>query len=170
MSPAPSARDPLRYAAQLLAVIVGDDSGSRMYWDLVDPGYSEAAEIGFNEYDGSGTWLTYLSCQPEDTEANLERIRRIYSEVSRNGVTADELETAKNKAASRIVLRSERPMGRLSSLGGNWVYLNEYRSVKDDLDAVNSVTLEDIRMVTEKFPLRLLTTVGIGPLSAMKFD
>lgn len=170
MSPAPSARDPLRYAAQLLSVIVGDDSGSRMFWDLVDPGDSEAAEIGFNEYDGSGTWLTYLSCQPEDAEANIARIRKIYAEVNNNGVTAEELETAKNKAASRVVLRSERPMGRLSSLGGNWVYLNEYRSVNDDLDAVNSVTLEDIRTVTEKFPLELLTTVGIGPLASLQID
>jgi predicted Zn-dependent peptidase len=167
MSPAPSARDPLRYAAQILALIIGDDSGSRMFWDLVDPGDAEAAELGFNEYEGSGTWLTYLSCQPEDAESNLERIRRLYAEVNHSGVTADELETAKNKAASRIVLRSERPMGRLSSLGGNWVYLNSYRSVKADLDAVNEVTREDICKVTEKYPLDVLTTVGIGPLTTL---
>ena len=61
MSPAPAAADDLRIAAELLSVVVGDDSGSRLYWDLVDPGHAEAADLGYNEYEGSGTWMTYLS-------------------------------------------------------------------------------------------------------------
>lgn len=168
MQPGPTAKDSLRYAAQLLGVIVGDDSGSRLFWELVDPGAAESAELAFHEYDGSGIWMSYLSCQPEDTAANLQRIKQIYEQVNKEGVTADELETAMNKAASRIVLRSERPMGRLSSLGGNWVYLNTYRSVQDDLAAVRSVTLEDIRAVTEQYPLGLMTTVGVGPLAELE--
>lgn len=36
----------LRFAAELLSVIVGDDSGSRLFWELVDPGAAEAAEYG----------------------------------------------------------------------------------------------------------------------------
>ncbi|MGH7128299.1 MAG: M16 family metallopeptidase, partial [Planctomycetaceae bacterium] len=59
MAPAPPADHPLRYAAELLAVIVGDDSGSRLYWDVVDPGLAETAEMGYAEYDGSGTYMTY---------------------------------------------------------------------------------------------------------------
>ncbi|MFO1020021.1 MAG: pitrilysin family protein, partial [Planctomycetales bacterium] len=38
VSPACSGRHPLRFAAEILSVIVGDDSGSRLYWDLVEPG------------------------------------------------------------------------------------------------------------------------------------
>src|SRR4051812_3735085 len=38
MSPGPAANDPLRYAAETLALVLGDDSGSRLYWALVDPG------------------------------------------------------------------------------------------------------------------------------------
>ena len=45
-----------------------------------------------------------------------------------------------NKVESRIVLRSERPMGRLSSLGSNWVYRGEYRSVQDDLDSFRQIS------------------------------
>ncbi len=56
----------------------------------------------------------------------------------------EELEQAQNKVASRIVLRSERPMGRLSSLGSNWVYRGEYRSVQDDLDAFRKITADDV--------------------------
>lgn len=167
LAPAPPARSELRFAAELLSVIVGDDSGSRLYWDIVDPGYAEAAELGFNEYDGAGTWLTYLSCAPEQTRENLDRIALIYESVNVHGVSDREIDQARNKALSRIVLRSERPMGRLSSLGANWIYRNEYSSVEDDLAAYHAVTPDRIRELLNVYPLGQVTTVGVGPLSEL---
>jgi predicted Zn-dependent peptidase len=168
MAPAPPATSPLRFAAELLSVIIGDDSGSRLYWQLVDPGHAEAAELGFNEYDGSGTYLTFLSCDPESTAENLTRIQAIYDAVNQDGVTEAELQLAKNKVASRIVLRSERPMGRLSSLGSNWVYRQEYRTVEDDLNSLNSLTTADIRKLLAAYPLAQTTTAAVGPLKALE--
>ena len=167
MAAAPSATSPLRLAAELLSVIVGDDSGSRLYWDLVDPGLAESADLSYNEYDGSGAYLTYLCSTPESTADNLRRIAAIYDDVNENGVTEEELEQAKNKVASRIVLRSERPMGRLSSLGSNWVYRGEYRSVQDDLDSFRKITTDDIRELLAAYPLGQLSTAAVGPLAAL---
>ncbi|MBT4868374.1 MAG: insulinase family protein [Planctomycetaceae bacterium] len=166
LSPAPAAADSLRFAAELLSVIVGDDSGSRLYWELVDPGLVEAAELGYNEYDGSGTYLTYLSCDPESAAENIERIAAIYDDVNKNGVTDVEVEQSRNKVASRVVLRSERPMGRLSSLGSNWVYRQEHQTVEDDLKILESLSAKSIRELLEAYPLGQMTTVGIGPLEA----
>jgi predicted Zn-dependent peptidase len=167
MEAAPNAKDDKRFAAEILSVIVGDDGGSRFYWELVDPGHAEAAEMGYNEYDGSGTYMTYLSCEPDETKENLSRIKDIYEEVNNEGVTEEELSQAKNKVASRIVLRGERPMGRLSSLGGNWVYRQEYNSIEDDINTVRSITLEDIKSLLKKYPLGQLTTTTIGPLESL---
>lgn len=168
MGPAPNADDDTRYAAEVLALVVGDDSGSRLFWELVDPGLVEAADIGYAEYEGAGAWLTYLSCNPEDLEANLDRMQNVFDDVNANGITAEELMQAQNKIASRIVLKSERPMGRLTALGGNWVYRAEYCSVSDDLKTVRSVTLDDINSLLKQFPIRLNTTVGVGPCSEWK--
>lgn len=167
MAAAPPADSHLRYAADLLAVVVGDDSGSRLYWELVDLGHAEAAEIGYNEYDGSGTWLTYLSCSPEQTLENLDRIRDLYEIVNREGVTADELDQARNKVLSRIVLRSERPMGRLASLGSNWVYRGEYHTVEEELQRYWMVRPDDIRSLLDRYPLGQTTTVAVGPLASL---
>jgi len=167
MAPAPSAADPLRFAAELLSVIVGDDSGSRLYWELVDPGYAEAADMGYNEYDGSGAYLTYLSCDPESTHDNLQRIHRLFDEVNARGITAEELEQAKSKVASRVVLRSERPMGRLSSLGSNWLYRREYRTVEDDLTTLQSISVADLSELLKKFPLGAVSTAAVGPLASL---
>ena len=168
MGVAPKGTDKLRFAAELLSVVVGDDSGSRLFWELVDPGHVESADLGYNEYDGAGTWMTYLSCMPDDVEKNIQRMSAVFEEVNKNSITADELEQAKNKVASRIVLRGERPMGRLSSLGGNWVYRGEYSSVADDLEIVRGVSLQNINAVLEQFPLTMTTTVGVGPRENLK--
>lgn len=167
LAAAPDCNDVRRFAAELLTVIVGDDSNSRLYWELVDPGMAESAECGYYEFEGTGTYLTFLNGPPEATAENLERITRIYNDVNANGVTADELDQAKNKIATRIVLRGERPMGRLSSLGGNWLVRREYRTIDDDLAIVRGVTLDDIRGLLAEFPLLQTTTVGVGPMSGL---
>ena len=167
MGPGPKSSNPLRFAAELLSVVVGDDSNSRLFWELVDPGHAESADLGYSEYDGAGAWMNYLVCSPEDVPENMARCREVFDEVNANSINADELEQARNKVASRIVLRGERPMGRLSSLGGNWMYRHEYRSIAADLQTIRSLTLKDIREVLNRFPITMTTTVGVGPLKAL---
>jgi predicted Zn-dependent peptidase len=161
----PSATDDDRFAAKLLATVLGDDSGSRLFWELVDPGLVENANLGHYDYEGTGIYMTYLSCDPDATADNLRRVQEIYRRVEADGVTAAELEQAKNKINSRVVLSSERPRGRLFNLGSNWTYRREYRSVKDDLDAVDAVTLEQLSAVLSKYPLTVSTTIAVGPLA-----
>lgn len=168
VGPAPAADHPLRYAAELLSVIVGDGQGSRMYWDLVDPGHAESAELNYSDYEGCGAWMAYVCCRPEEAAANLNRVARICESVTNEGVTDEELEQARNKVASRIVLQSERPMGRLSSLGGNWIYRREYRSIRDDLESIANVTRDDIRQLLAEYPLPPQTVVGVGPLEELR--
>ncbi len=167
MTPAPPSSHPDRFAAELLGVVVGDDGGSRMYWDLVDPGYAEMAEMSYNDYDGSGVYLTYCGCAPDETAENLERIQKIFADVNERGISEEELLQAKNKVSSRIVLRSERPMGRLGSLGSNWLYRGEYRSVEDDLKIVETMTTGDISRLLETYPLGQTTTAAVGPLESL---
>ena len=58
-------------------------------------------------------------------------------------------------------------MGRLSSLGSNWVYRREYRSVQDDLQTFRSITTDDIRALLKVYPLGQLSTAAVGPLAAL---
>ncbi|HWL09229.1 MAG TPA: pitrilysin family protein, partial [Planctomicrobium sp.] len=160
---APAGQSDLRYIAEIVASIVGEDGSGRLYWDLVESGDAESCDLGYNDFDGSGAWMTYLCCQPEQTEANLERMDQILAEFNRTGPTRDEFELAKTKIASRIVLGNERPLGRFSALGGNWLSLHQYRTVEDDLKTLRSLTLNDARTLLDAYPLTLQTTAGLGP-------
>jgi predicted Zn-dependent peptidase len=161
---APSSEDADRFAAKLLATIVGDDSGSRMYWELTESGLAESASLGHYEYQGLGMFYTWLACEPDATEDNLARLAAIYREVEKDGVTDVELRQAKNKVKARVVLSSERPRSRLFNVGGNWLQRREYRTVADDLEELERVTTGDIRAVLKKFPLSACSTIAVGPL------
>jgi predicted Zn-dependent peptidase len=159
----PAASDPDRYAAKLLTMVLGDDSGSRLYWELLDPGLAEHCEMSHSEYQGAGLFCTYMSCAPEAAAENLRRIATVYARAAADGVTAAELEQAKSKVRSRIVLSSERPRGRLFSVGSDWVYRREYRTVKEDLDTVAALTTADVAAVLAKYSLTCNTTITVGP-------
>jgi predicted Zn-dependent peptidase len=157
-----------RYAAQLLATVLGDHTGSHLYWALVDPGHADGAELSYQDYNQAGALYTFLSCAPDETQANLGRIVEVYRAVMARGVSDDELNQAKNKVLSRSVLRSERPMGRLGSLGFHWTYRRAYQSVDDELEAFGRVTPADVRRVLEQWPLLPLSIVSVGPTTDVK--
>lgn len=161
----PGAEDEDRFAAKLLATIVGDDSGSRFYWELIDTGRAEHASLSHYEYQGIGVYMTYLCCDPKQAADNVKRITDIYQALQQDGVTGDELRQAKTKLKSRVVLSSERPRNRLFSVGGNWVSRHEYCTVADDLASIDAVTAERIGRVLERYPLTRNTSLAVGPLA-----
>jgi len=159
----PAVEDDDRYAGRMLATILGDDSGSRLFWELIDSGLAETAAMGAYEYQGTGIFMTYLCCTPEDTSANLALIAEIQRDVETGGVSDEELAQARSKILSHIVLQSERPANRLFAVGSNWVQRGEYRTVREVLDSYEAVTVSDIVTILEKYPLTANTTVAIGP-------
>ena len=164
LCPGPSADSPLRYVAATLCLAIGDDSGSRLHWALVDPGKAESAYCGSDNSEGSGIAATLFTCDPESTAENLAIVRGILGDVRHDGITAEELTQAKNKIASRVVRGNERPMGRMNSIAASWMYCHEYADVDQELARFDAVSLNDIREYLERYPIDDVTVVGYGPL------
>ena len=164
LADAPDAGSEDRFAAKLLATMIGDDSGSRMYWELVDPGLVESASVGHYDYLGVGMFFSWISSAPESSHDVFQRVTKIQREAEADGFTEDELSQAKSKVKARVVLGSERPRNRLFNVGGNWMQRGEYRSVTTDLDSLDAVTLDDVHRVLAEWPISRSTTVTIGPL------
>ena len=164
LADAPASESADRYAAKLLATMFGDDSGSRLYWEFVDPGLTESASLGHYEYLGAGMFFSWLSCDPSAAPDNFARLVALQEIAERDGFTEKELRQAQSKVKARVVLGSERPRNRLFNVGGNWMQRREYRSVADDLAIVDRVMLDDVHRVLAEFPLTRHTTVSVGPL------
>lgn len=160
---APAGADDDRYAAKLLATILGDDSGSRMYWKLVDPGLAESASLGHYDYQGVGMFYTWLSGEPESLEENLAMVEDVLASATTEVPTDVELAHAKSKIKSRVVLGSERPRSRLFNVGGGWQMRGDYRPLPDELKKLDAVTSDDLMRVAEEYPLDRAAVVTVGP-------
>ncbi len=159
----PAAIDQDRHAAKIMATILGDDSGSRLFWELVDSGRAEQCSLGHYDYFGTGIFMTYMCCDPDGTAENLQSIMNLYRQAEAAGFTPAELALAKSKINSRVVLSSERPRSRLFNVGFNWICRREYQTIRDDLNAVEGVTLDQATAVLEKYRLSQNTTYIVGP-------
>lgn len=167
LSSGPEADSPLRYAAEILATAIGDDTGSRLYWSLIDTGLVEAADFSVHEYAGAGAYYGYFCGERENTEKCLQIFLNELRQVQRNGITDAEIRTTKSKLASRIVRGNERPMGRMQALGFQWTYLNTYRTIDDDLASVDAVTSTQIKQLLDLHPIDRPTIVALGPLEKL---
>ena len=161
----PAATDDDRYAARLLTTIIGDDTGSRLFWELIDTGRAEFASTSPYEFQGTGILMTYLACMPEDTAECLQKIQAVFEQAQIEGVTEDEVVRAKSKICSDLVRHNESPSRRLFSVGNNWLQRQAYKTVRETIKSYERVTLDDVHAVLEKYPLTGGTTVAVGPIS-----
>lgn len=163
VSAAPSLEDRSRYAAGILAVALGDSSGSRLYWEIVHPGHADMCDLSYQEYDHAGAYYLFLGCDPEFSEANLDRVAHVLHRVRDHGLSQDEIDRARNKILARSMIRSERPMGRLMPVGGYYTYFRRHVPLDEEVAAYNAVTANDVKDVLERFPMRPMTLASVGP-------
>ena len=162
ISPAAGMQDDRRFVMSLLAIIVGDYTGSRYFWALVDPAIAETAAMQYESMDGVGVLYSYIRCGGENVSKVTDIIKGIFNDLSAEGVSEDELQKAKNKVLSALTIKCEQPMGRLTNLGFNWVYLKQYRSMAEDIESVKAVTVNDVNALIAEFNPGDFTQLSIG--------
>ena len=163
MSTGVSFQDPRRFAAGLMGTDIGDHVGSRFFWELVDKALAEAASMQFEPLDGTGIFYSYIRCSSENVAKVLDIVRKIFDSISKDGITEDELTKAKNKVLSSLVIKNELPMGRLVDLGFNWIYLQQYYTIEEDVNAIKAVTVDDVYALIEEFNPGDFTQFSTGP-------
>ena len=163
MAPGPSSEQKIRYATSVMSAIIGDDGGSRLYWEFLDTGLAESAGMGSYDYQGSGAIMTYLCCSPDQAQSNLERLTNLQRKISSEGITQKELDLAKRKIASHIVLASERTGSRMFFIGGQWLCEQPFQTVAQIAEIYESLTLEEVNQALADYPLDKNMTVAVGP-------
>ncbi|MCB0344371.1 MAG: insulinase family protein [Bdellovibrionales bacterium] len=161
MGEGPAAGDDMRYAAYVLACILGDSTGSRTYWELVDKGLAEGAAVDSEDMDGVGMVYSFVSARPEaldDVGEILQKIMRTPMEFS-----DDDLERAKTKIATRLVLQGESSMRRLMAIGVDWTYRQQYHSIESELKRLQSVSRKEIESMLAHYSFTPTTKVKMVP-------
>ena len=167
MSAAPDHHSRHRFAAQLLSAILGDATGSRLYYALVDPAIADEAATSYEPMDGAGGFLTFLSCDPHRAAQAIDLADAELRKLRDEGPTEAELTAAKNKIACAATLRGELPMGRLTAVGFDWAYRRQYVPLAEQIASLLTVTPKQVQDVARQYDLAAATVVALGPLESL---
>ena len=149
----PPRRTPDHYALELLALLLGGGESSRMYRALVRD-RELLAEIDVDTEDRRGPDLlaVWAICaeghQPAEARAVLDAL---VADVVASGVTARELEKAKNTLRADFVFGLQRPLDRAQFLGMSELYDGDAAVVNGELARYEAVTLDDVRRVAGRY-------------------
>ncbi len=159
--PGVSSNDPDRYALRMMCSIIADDTGSRLFWELIDTGRAETASLYPQMFDDCGCVVGYLCCDPQDADKNIEIMMNIIRDISEKGVTQREIDLARNKIVASLILSDERPSNRLFAVGESWLTRRHYEPLDVILKRYAAVSADDIQRVANHTLSKPSTTVTV---------
>ncbi|MFG0307009.1 MAG: M16 family metallopeptidase [Phycisphaerales bacterium JB040] len=162
VSEGPAVADEERYAASALAYVLGGSDNSRLHWALIEEGIAEEAQAAYSGHAGTGDWFVYASGDPDRLDEIVGVIDREVEGLV-GSLEDSDLELLRNKLATGATLSGERPEGRMQRIGQQWATIGRYRSLEEDLDTIRALTLDDLRRVSERYPLRPATVGRMLP-------
>jgi predicted Zn-dependent peptidase len=149
---APPANADERYAAALLMQMLGGIDNSKLHWALIETGLAEEAQSGYDGLDGTGDYFVYASGDPD----KLDDIWEVMSKEIRglkDSITHDELVGLRSKMATAAMVAAERPGDRMQRLGRLWTMTGQYLPLEDELAKIESITIEDLRDLCDRYPI-----------------
>ncbi|MEZ6244102.1 MAG: pitrilysin family protein [Phycisphaerales bacterium] len=159
---APGVEDERRYAAALLAQILGGPNNSRLHWALIEPGLAEDAQASYDPHDGVGELIVYASGDPERAdEIGATLVREL--DALADSLEEDDLARLRNKLATSVTLSGEKPHDRMQRLGRLWTMYGKYRSLEEELERIQAVTLDDLRELCAAYPFSPRTVGRLLP-------
>jgi zinc protease len=152
-------------ALDLLATILGDGRSSRLYRRVREEAGLAYSVSAFSYTPGDpGLFGIDATVDPKKRDAAQELVLRLVDEVKQAGVTAEELTKAKKTTLSHHLAALTTMRGQASDIGSNWLLTRNLNFSRDYLDAVQKVTLDDVRRVATTYLTdKNLTVVSLNP-------
>ncbi len=159
---APATNDDQRYAAALLAQILGGVDNSKLHWALIETGIAEEAQAGYDGLDGTGDYYVYASGDPEKLDEIWDVILKEIRSL-KDTITEKDLSGLRSKMATAATIGSERPGDRMQRLGRLWTMTGEYLPLEDELAKIEAVTIDDLLAVNDAYPFDRCTLGRLLP-------
>jgi len=171
-APWPDARSNERYAASLLASVVGGGTSSRL-WQTIreERGLAYSVGAGGSTFSDVGVFTIYAGTSPEHVnevvDLSLAEMRRVVAE----SISTDELKLAQDQATSSILLGLESSSGRVSALARQEIIHGRRISPAEIIQKLEAVTPEDMQQVARRyFTSESLALGALGNLNGFRVD
>lgn len=161
-----------RYAADLLANIIGGGTSSRL-WQKVREERGLAYSVGASTimYHDCGLFSVFAGTSPDQVQEVVDITIAEMREVVRNGVTQDELELVKQQTRASILLGLEDSAGRATTLAQSEMLHGRQIPVEETLANVDAVSMEDVQSLAAKyFKTESVAFAALGDLKGLRID
>jgi zinc protease len=165
----PALTNPDVPALDLLSTILGEGRSSRLYRRVREEAGLAFRISAFSYTPGDpGLFGIDATVDPKKREGAEQLALQIVDQVKQSGVTADELTKAKKIMLSHHLGALTTMRGQASDVGSNWLLTRDLNFSRHYLDAVQKVTLDDIKRVAAQYLTENnLTVISLNPKGSL---
>ncbi|HEV7373839.1 MAG TPA: pitrilysin family protein [Pyrinomonadaceae bacterium] len=171
-APWPSARSEERFAASLLANVLGGGTSSRL-WQAIreERGLAYSVGAGASAFSDVGVFNIYAGTSPAQLDEVLDLSLAELRRAVREGVTEEELKLVKDQSISSILLGLESSSVRAGTLARQEIIHGRRISPDEVISRLEAVTIEDLQRVARQyFTSGSLALAALGNLNGFNVD
>jgi predicted Zn-dependent peptidase len=171
-APWPDAKSSERYAASLLASVIGGGTSSRLWQKIREErGLAYSVGAGGNTFSDVGVFTIYAGTSPqhldEVVDLSLEELRRVVEE----SVSPDELKLVKDQSLSLLLLGLESSSARAGGLARQEIIHGRRITPEEVIKKIEAVTPDDMQRVARAFfKSESLSLGALGNLNGFNVD
>jgi len=156
--------DERRFALRVLDTILGGSTSSRLFQEVREKrGLAYSVYSYASHYIDSGQVGLYVGTRPENVSEAMGVIGGELRAIAEEGVTAEELDRARENVKGRTTLSMESTSARMNRLGSSLLMGVPLMTLDEILAAVDAVTIEDVHALTaELFDPARMSAAGVG--------
>ncbi|HZT97926.1 MAG TPA: pitrilysin family protein [Chloroflexota bacterium] len=151
------------YVAAVLANILGDDTGSRLYWAVNQTGLADVVGSSTLTFVGAGLFYTIVVTAPGKATEALDVTRQEIERLQSGPIEAEEVERAKTKLLTSVVIEGESTRARMMGLVDSWLSHGRLETLEEVRARIEAVSVADLQRLLERYPLteeQVLTALG----------
>jgi predicted Zn-dependent peptidase len=156
--------DDRRFALRILDTILGGSTSSRLFQEVRERrGLAYSVYSYSSHYADTGQVALYVGTRPENVGEAVDVIGSELRRLVADGVSAEELERARDNVKGRTVLSMESTLTRMNRLGSSVLMDVPLLTVDELLAALDAVTLEDVNELAQELWLpERMSAAGVG--------
>jgi predicted Zn-dependent peptidase len=169
--PALKATDDDRFVLSVLDATLGGGMSSRLFQEIREKkGLAYAVYSYHSLYQDTGAYTVYAGTRPSNMEQVVRLVQAEVEKVKQDGITAEELDRAKESIKGGLVLGLESTRNRMTRLGKSYVTDSPILSIDELVERLDAVTGDAVTAMARKlFDGRQALSI-IGPFDVTNVE
>lgn len=158
----PPYRDPESLKVTAALAVLGGGSSSRLFSEVREKrGLCYSVSAGYQTHRDLANAIAYSGTTAERAQETLDVM---LAEIDRlpGTITDDELDRVKARAKSGLVMQQESTAARAGAMARQWYHLGRIRTLAEDLERLDQLTVAGIEAWLAANPPADLTVVSLG--------